>query len=318
MKRNLVSIITAVVLLILLLLYLIAFQVRENEKTFVTRFGKIDRAQREAGLYWKWPWPVEKVYRFDGRIRIFEGLLQEAITSDNKILLVKVTAGWSISGPRQFYESVGTPKKGARQLADYIRNYKSEVVGRHDLSHFVAPKRSDLKFEEMEKEIMTALVEDVDFDERFGIKIDFVRITQLALPKDVTSAVFDRMRAERDQIAKKIMAEGEAEATKIRTEANKERKNTLARAEADALRLRAKGDSAAAVHYDTFKKNPELTILLAELEALGKMKERTTVILDPRSPPFNLLLGPPAQAATKASPPTAEQAAAKSDAEKER
>lgn len=293
MKRNLVSIITAALLLVILLLYLVAFQVRESEKAFVTRFGKIDRTQPEAGLYWKWPWPVEKVYRFDGRIRVYEGLLQEAMTQDNRILLVKVAAGWSVADPRQFYQSVGTIRKAEAQLGDYIRNYKCQVVGRHSLSHFVAPNRSDLKFEEMENEIKSALIEQAGLEKQFGIRLPFVRISQLALPKDVTSAVFDRMKAERDQIARKIIAEGEASATKTRAEADKERKNTLARAEADATRLRGEGDSAAAVYYDTFKKDPELTIFLAELEALAKMKHRTTVILDPNSPPFNLLLGAP-------------------------
>ncbi len=111
MKRNLISIITALLLLVILVLYLIAFQVRENERAFVARFGKFARPRTEAGLYWKWPWPMERVYRFDGRIRIFEGLIQEAMTNDNKMVVVKVAVGWSIEEPKQFYESVATPEK---------------------------------------------------------------------------------------------------------------------------------------------------------------------------------------------------------------
>jgi len=291
MKRNLVSTITALLVLAILVLYLIAFQVRENERTFVARFGKFARAQTEAGLYWKWPWPMERVYRFDGRIRVFEDLVQEAMTNDSKNLVVKVAVGWSVEAPQKFYERVATPEKAQLHLMDAARNYKNEVIGKHDLGHFVSPHEEDLKLDEMEEQMMGSLAGDVE--DRYGVKVHFVRITQLGLPEDVTSDVFGRMKAERQRIAGKIVAEGERRATEIRATADKERKDILADAEAKALELRGEGDAAAAKYYDIFKKNPELTVFLAELEALKKMKNRTTVVLDPQSPPFNLLLGAP-------------------------
>jgi len=297
MKRNLISVLTAAVLLAILVLYMIAFQVRESEKAFVTRFGEIVRSKTDAGLYWKWPWPMEKVYRFDGRIRVFAGTLQETLTRDNKNLVVTVATGWSIDEPKLFYESLGTPENAQRQMEATVRNYKNQVIGRHDLSHFVSSNREDLEFEEIEEEIATLLAQIAE--SQFGIKVHFVRLTQLGLPEQVTAHVFERMRAERNRLTEQILAQGDRRAKEIRAKADSERKQILARAEAEALRIRSEGDAAAAAYYDTFKEHPELTIFLAELEALAKMKNRTTVVLDLKSPPFNLLLGSPPAAKTK-------------------
>ena len=68
--KNLVSVIFVVLIVTVLLLYLICFQVRETESALVTTFGKPAKAITEPGLNFKWPAPIQMVYKFDSRLRV--------------------------------------------------------------------------------------------------------------------------------------------------------------------------------------------------------------------------------------------------------
>ena len=68
----------------------------------------------------------------------------------------------------------------------------------------------------------------------------------------------------------------------------------VAAAEARAKRIRGKGDAEAAKHYAKLDANPELAMLLRDLEALQKILEsRTTFVTPTDVAPFNLLKGMP-------------------------
>ncbi len=291
MKGKLVTVITGLILLVILVLYLLGFQVREGQKAFVTRFGKVARTQTEPGLYWKWPWPIEAVHRFDARLRVFESAFQQTMTRDEMSLIVSVATGWSVEDPVLFSNSVRTYERGQENLRADLADSKNSVVGQHDLAHFVSRDPKQQQFEQIEAEIMKPVAKKMA--EKYGIKVHFVHITQLGLPTSVAEDVFKLMEAERSEIAKNLRSAGEGEADRIRAEAERDRRQILAKAEAEAKRIRGQGDAEAAAYYDVFKKNPKLTIFLAELEALRKLKERTTVILDQNTPPFTLLANPP-------------------------
>ena len=76
----------AVMIFILLIvavwgLFLVSFQVREIESALVTRFGKPIRGEiTEPGFYFKWPSPIEQVYKFDSRMNVLEADLGETTT----------------------------------------------------------------------------------------------------------------------------------------------------------------------------------------------------------------------------------------------
>ena len=72
MKRNSIIFATGSLLLLLFVLLLFVFQVRQTEVAVVTTFGKATRPITEPGPYWKWPWPVQKVYKFDQRTHVSE------------------------------------------------------------------------------------------------------------------------------------------------------------------------------------------------------------------------------------------------------
>ena len=71
------------VLVVIFALLLFVFQVRQSEVAVVTTFGKPVRASLdEPGAYFKWPWPIQKVYKFDQRIQNFEDKFSETYTVD--------------------------------------------------------------------------------------------------------------------------------------------------------------------------------------------------------------------------------------------
>ena len=74
MKNVAIPILVAVIFIIMAV-YLVTFQVRETESALVTRFGEPVREKTEPGLAWKWPAPIERVHRFDSRLRVLESEL---------------------------------------------------------------------------------------------------------------------------------------------------------------------------------------------------------------------------------------------------
>jgi membrane protease subunit HflC len=124
----------------------------------------------------------------------------------------------------------------------------------------------------------------------YGVRVPFVRIRNLGLPDSPTRAVYDRMAAERGTEARQSRAEGVGLAGEIVARANSEAGQILAKAKADANRIMAEGDAEAARYYGEFAKNPELAIFLRQIEALKSiLSQRSTIVLDPRTMPFNLL-----------------------------
>jgi membrane protease subunit HflC len=128
--------------------------------------------------------------------------------------------------------------------------------------------------------------------QKYGIGIEFLGIKKLGLPESVTQKVFDRMTAERQREVDRLKAQGEAEAMRIKSAADRDRDKILAEADRKASDIRAQADAEAATSYKAFEQHPELAVFLLQLNALeASLKNRSTLILDEHTPPFNLLQG---------------------------
>jgi membrane protease subunit HflC len=291
MKRNSLLVIVGVLVAALFVMLQVLFTVREGEVAVVTTFGKPrPPAITQAGLYCRWPWPIQRVYHFDNRTHVLEGPFEETLTKDGKNIIVAVYAGWRIAEPIQFLERVGSPEQAERNLDGLLRNYKNTVLGQHEFANLVNVDPAAIRFEQIEKQMQDAVTPEAR--ERYGIAMNFIGIRKIGLPEAITEKVFQRMRAERNQMAERYRSEGEGEAIKIRALADSQRDQILARAEADAKRLRADGDAKAAQYYQAFDKNPELAMFLRKLEVMEQMlKEKATVVLSAETEPFDLLRG---------------------------
>ncbi len=302
MKNSRLNLVIGSLLLGLFILLLFLFQVRQTEVAVVTTFGKATSQITEPGLNLKWPWPVQKVTKLDKRLQSFEGKFEETLTSDGRNLLVLVFAGWRIADPALFYNRFnGSLPEGERNLENILRTAKNAAVGRHPFSHFISATPADLKFDDIEKEILAAVQTDA---KALGIEVQIARLKRVGLPESVTEKVFDRMRADRTKEVERLKAEGQEEAIKIRSGADLERDKLLAAAEAQATGIRSEGDAEAARSYSVFQQNPELAVFLLKLNALeNTLKERSTLVVDPRTPPFDLLVTPDQKPAIPATRP---------------
>ncbi len=131
-------------------------------------------------------------------------------------------------------------------------------------------------------------------DVKCGIEIVALGIKQLKVSEEVSKEVFERMRAERTRRAEVITSRGKGEAIKIETDAKSKANELITAAEARATAIRGKGDAEAAKHYERLKADPELAMLLRDIEALQKILEsRTTFVTPTDIRPFDLLKGLP-------------------------
>jgi len=293
MKRPVVTLIVGALLVAIFALLLFTFQVRQSEVAVVTTFGQPTRNISEPGAYLKWPWPIQRVYKFDRRVQVFEDKFTEGLTADNNNLLTAVYVGWRIEDAQAFFPKFGggSIQAAERMLEGVLGNAKGAVVGRYQLSDFINADPTKLKFDQIERDIL-ALVDAQLRTNNTGIRIEFLGIKKIGLPESVTQTVFDRMTSERKVLVSRLENEGEAEAQKIRAQANRQAAEILAAAEAEATRIRGEGEAAAAQILPVFERNPALANFELRLRALEQaLKERTTLIFDERTPPFDLFQG---------------------------
>jgi membrane protease subunit HflC len=115
----------------------------------------------------------------------------------------------------------------------------------------------------------------------YGIEIVDVRIKRIDLPPENEKFIFDRMRAERERIAKQYRAEGQEESAKIIAETEREKTVILAEAYKTAQVLKGEGEAESIkIYAESFNQDPEFYKFYRTLEAYRKtFKDKTTVLL---------------------------------------
>lgn len=263
-------------LLILLLLAVYTgfdsfFVVQEDEQVMVTRFGKPKRVFRSPGIHWKSPF-TDSVRRMSKKILGSDTPPDEYITLDKKKLVADPVSRWKIIDPKMFFETV-TDEFGAKaRLDDIVKSELREQIASRDFGDIIGKKREDL-------------VQMVATDARaqlrpFGIELIDVRIKRADLPLEVQESVFQRMRAERDRIAKRYRSEGAEEAQKITAQTDKERDILLAKAYEEAQTARGEGDAKSISIYATaYERDAEFYAFTRSLETYEKVIDANTSVV---------------------------------------
>jgi modulator of FtsH protease HflC len=286
--KNVTITIFIVLLFIVLALVFTMFQVRETESALVLTFGKATRQITEPGLYFKWPPPIESVQKFDSRARGLVAELGETPTKGAVPIIVNTFIVWRIAEPLAFFNAVGTISDAESKLLSQISDTQNKVIGRHEFSEFVNSDPAKIKFDEIEKEMLAEIQKSVRSD--YGIEIKALGIRQLKISEDVSAAVFERMKAERNRRTEATIAEGNAASKKIVTDALSMQTELLAAAEARAKAIRAQGDAEAAQYYKLLEQDPQLAMFLRDIDALKKiLEQRSTVVISADTEPFKLL-----------------------------
>ncbi len=275
---------TGLVLLVFAGLYaLCTTTVMQGTIGVMMQFGKPVRVMTRPGLYLKLPYPFHRVTTLDGRLLMLEPRPSEFLTEDKKNLILENSICYSIDDAILFMKTVRDKKGLEIRLTDLLSSHTGLLLGVRELSEIVNVDKKKLKFEAISEELTGLMQQE---GRELGIDVKQVFIKRVMLPYENTQAVFERMRAERNRIARKYVAEGEEMAMKIRAKADQESRELLADARRQAAVIRGEAEAGAMKLYgETYRQNLSFYEYWRALEAYQTMfNEQTTIILDEESP----------------------------------
>ncbi|MDN6227778.1 MAG: protease modulator HflC, partial [Enterobacterales bacterium] len=292
-----------VLIVILVVLYASLFVVTEGQRGIVLRFGKVLRDDENKplvyapGLHLKIPF-IESVKMLDARIQTMDNQADRFVTKEKKDLIVDSYIKWRISDFSRYYLATGGGDVSQaevllkRKFSDRLRS----EIGRLDIKDIVTDSRGKL-MEDVRDALNTGTVDDAtasDADDAIasaaarveretsgkqpavnpnsmaalGIEVVDVRIKQINLPAEVSDAIYKRMRAEREAVARRHRSQGQEEAEKLRATADYEVTRTLAEAERQGRITRGEGDAVTAKLFaDAFSQDPDFFAFIRSLKA---------------------------------------------------
>ncbi len=259
-----------------------------TEVAVVTAFGRPVRTVLEPGLHLRAPWPLHQVVRYDRRARLLAVEPAEVLTRDKKNLVVEAFVVWRIEDPETFLEAVRTIQAAETQLADLAVSRIAAAIGQRDFGELFAVEGSgDLLPADLAPRMSRRALEHL------GTAVLDVRVRHLGLPMQNEQSIYERMRAERQRIARAYRSAGEEKAATIRAEADRQAQEILARAEQDAAAIRAEAEATAARLYaETWREDPAFYGFLRRLDALeAALGEDDLVVLSTDDPVLGLLAG---------------------------
>lgn len=276
MNQNLLLGIVGIILLLVMLGASPFFILDLTQTAIVVQLGEPKRTLTEPGLKLKKP-VFEEVIYFDKRLLDYDVPAREVITQDKKTILIDNFAKWRIVDPLMVYKAFQTQRGALQRLDDIIYSELRVELGRHELLEIVSANRLLIMSEVAKRANEKA--------SKYGLEVLDVRIKRADLPEQNAKAVFDRMQAERERIAKQYKAEGAEEAQKIRSEAEKDREIILANAYKTAQEIRGEGEAKAfKIYADAYRQDPKFFEFIRSMEAYKKtFTDKTTMVLSPDS-----------------------------------
>jgi len=253
------------------------YTVNQIQQAIVLQFGKPVAVVKDPGLHWKMPfvWDVEY---YDKRVLDFNLPLEEPIAADQKKMLIDSFARYRIIDPLKVFQTARSEAVIRQRIDTLTTSAMRSVVGQVPLISLLSDER---------EQIMRDIRDQVNAETaQFGIEVIDVRIRRADLPEANSQAIYERMKSQRDQAAKKIRSEGSEAAQRIRAEADKDKIVILADArregeilrgegEADSTRIYAEAADQDAEFYNFYRS------LLAFRRSMGK--DGTAMVLAPGS-----------------------------------
>lgn len=277
MKQGSLVLAGIAIVAVLIVLFNSAFVVPETHSALVFRFGEPKNQYTQAGLRFKAPF-IETVRFIDKRNRNLDQEQTEIIARNQERLIVDAFARYRITDPLLFYQRLSNEQRGEGRLGSILEDSIRAVLGAVTVDEIISERRSEL---------MGQIQEQLTSSARpLGVEIVDVKIRRADLPQTNSEAVFQRMIAERRQLAQQYRSEGNEQANQIRAQADRQVIEIKAQAEEEAQKIRGSADGERnAVFAAAYGKDPEFFAfyrsLLAYEEAL--QKGETRILLSPDS-----------------------------------
>lgn len=255
--------------------------VKETEGAILLRLGEIVDSNLEPGLHVIIPL-VHTLRKFDARILTIDAPAQRFLTSEKKGLIVDSFVNWRIrrDGLADYFRATGGGNEinGANRLIAIVNKRLRDEFGSRTIQDVISGER---------EEIMRELVIAANKETReLGIEVVDVRVKRVDLPREVLSSVYQRMRTERERIARELRSKGKELSEGIRADADRQQTVLLAEAYRDAQVARGEGDAIAAQTYATaYQRNSEFYNFYRSLEAYTNTfrSQSDVILLEPDS-----------------------------------
>jgi len=276
-----------------------------DERVFAVKFalGKFSDSKIESGLHVKIPF-VNNIKKFDKRIQTFDVRPQFFTTADSEILNVDYFIKWRIYDIEEFYIKNTTGinqinKEAEGRLFAIVNQALLDIFAKKSKRQVVSTEREEIMRQvtsEMNLLSTGLIVKEEGFvlkendDPGFGVEIVDVRIKRIELPDNVLRKTFERMKSDREKVARQFRAEGVSEANKIQAAADKDKVIILANAQRDGQITRGEGDATSAkIFADAYTKNAEFYAFYRSLESYKKSfaDGNDFLVLEPNSDFFS-------------------------------
>ena len=298
----------------MLAVFLSAFVVDETEQVVVTQFGRvIGEPITEPGLRFRIPF-IQHVNYFPKNLLQWDGSPGQIPTRDKTFIWVEAFARWKIVDPVKFFQTVNNVAGAISRLEDIIDPSVRNFITSYPLIEAVRLTNRELDLLEEGLE-----VEDLQHDpkvfsristgraritegilaqaqpkvDQFGIELVDVKIRRINYVEEVQKTVFDRMIAERKQIAEKFRSEGRGEAQKILGDKERDLKEIISDAYRRSEEVKGTADAEATIIYaDAHGLDPEFYSFLKTLEIYTQaLDDKNSVIFSTESEFFKYLKG---------------------------
>ena len=252
------------------------FTVHMTQSAIILELQKPKKIVTEPGLYFKIPF-IQQIRYFSNQLLDNDSPPAEVLTKDKKNLLIDNFTVWKIVDPLKFLETVRNIRGAESRLDDILFSELRVEIGTHQLIDIVTETRESI--------MDTVSAEANKKAAEYGIEIVAVRIKRTDLPPEIANSIFNRMRTERERIAKEYRSEGREEATKIRASTDKEKTILIAEAYKKEQEVRGEGDGLSTkIYAEAYQRDPKFYAFMRSMEAYkNSLKTDTTLLLSDES-----------------------------------
>jgi membrane protease subunit HflC len=276
-----------------------AYVVDETEQVVITQFGRImGEPKTDPGLKFRIPF-LQNANYFPKNLLQWDGDPGQIPTLDKTYIWVDTFARWRIVDPVKFFQTVNNINSAQFRLNDIIDPAVRNLITENRLIETVRATNRQLGagFGEeelaMEKpplylittgraKITEAMLKQAQPKlSQFGIELVDVKIKRVNYVEQVQESVFNRMIAERQQIAEKFRSEGKGEAQKILGEKERDLKRITSEAYRTAQELKGTADAeATAIYARAYNADPDFYSFIKTLEIYGNaLNDKSSLIL---------------------------------------
>ena len=265
--------ITVLAALILGLLINSVFIVNDKEHAIVFQFGEAINSNVDKGLNFKLP-IIQNVKKYDSRLQTLDEEPDRILTVESKYLLVDSFVKYKITDVLTFYRANNGSFNSLNSLLAQRTEFElKNQFGKRTVTELVSGERDELM------NTMRSGLNDVVAD--LGIEIIDFRVKRIDLPSNLSNAVYERMRTERNRLAEELRSEGKEIAREIRAIADKDKVVILAEAYKTAEQIRGEGDAeATGIYAKSFSQDPEFYEFTRSMKAYSEtFQEKSDVML---------------------------------------